>query len=156
MNRAQLLRAIDMLPRYNNTRAHSNYVHNGKRCAFQTRMTPRHIDEFLHAIMKRREVDYFMTTQWVNVQGDNFWTLQRCLRYETLVWLAKRWTWNNWTRWRLPCYIKFSGKIIIWNGTHRTMISRLANRRVRAKVIDFDALLSVHKELKRKRKCAKT
>lgn len=77
--------------------------------------------------------------QMVDVSGDNLYVLHRAVKAKHLIWMFKRnWSWQNWKRYRLPIYLRHNGNLIIWNGTHRMTLARLANRKVRARVFDLD------------------
>ncbi len=139
MSRDVLRRAIRELPRY--TRA-DTYRPDGKWAVFNAQRLKSSTEKHIASVARIGDRENAWRTRWVDVSGDNVWTIQRRLRFETLWFLSRDWKFNQWAYWRLPCIIRHAGKIIIWNGTHRTTLSRIAGRRIRAQVLDVDELIA--------------
>lgn len=144
MTRKELHRALHLLPRFNvdsRHRASRGWPQTGNRMQFNSRLLPKHVDKLVRKIMTKH--DYSgrkIPVRWVDVTGDNLSYLQRTVKSRTMMYfLARGFRWNGWKKSKLPIYVLYYGHVIVWNGTHRTILSRLAGRRVRARVIDLDA-----------------
>lgn len=78
---------------------------------------------------------------------NRLWVFHRSLNMRHVNWLIRRI--NDWPRWRvarLPMLIFYNGDVIVWNGTHRVIISLLIGRRLRARCVDLNAFLDWKKE----------
>lgn len=81
------------------------------------------------------------------------WTIQRVLVPRHFRWLAaQNFAWNKWRGKKLPCIVKFEGRYVIWNGTHRTWLCLLAGKQLRCSFCNVDKWLRGKKRGKRKRK----
>lgn len=140
MTRVDLQSAIAMLPRWHTA---LRWHPAGSKCMTNAKVLPRAVEKLIVKLMRKMSDSGYTrvaTVKLVDVTGPNIWVLHASLRMASLAYLSKRnWTWNKWPRSKLPVYIQFRGKTIIWNGTHRMTLSRLCKRRVRAVVVDFDA-----------------
>lgn len=141
MYKVDVRRAFDLLmPRWNTA---NSWNHEGKFGMHNLPKLPKHIDKLLKKVMvkydraaKRPEVER------VDVSGDNVWTIQRTLKVATLQYLFRRdFEWQVWRTSRLPILIRYAGKLVVWNGTHRTVLARLAGKKLRARVIDLDEFI---------------
>lgn len=131
-----LLAAIKMLPRFQ--RFGDSWNVDGKFSMTNGQRLPVASDKAIHKLMDSMLAHSFKpTVELVDVTGNDVWVLHRHLRFKNLVWLAKRdWSWQKWPREDLPTYIRYNGRLIIWNGTHRMTLCRLAGRKVRARIWD--------------------
>lgn len=144
--------ALDLLsPRFNIKRGRSGktWPITGNWMQFNSQLTPKHVDRLLSRIIQRHDRSGRSSfVAWIDTAGlhsrGKLWYLQRILRCATLQYLLKRgWDWNTkFKRWELPIYVYFGDKVIVWNGTHRTILSILAGRRLRARVIDLNDFLA--------------
>jgi hypothetical protein len=131
-----------LMPRDTATRKQAWSI-NGWRATFNSRMVSEHEDDVIRALMK----DYDKACQkpivkWVKVVDNDVWFIQRTLRYVTIDYMLKRaFAWQGWRPGRLPIYLKWRGKLVVWNGTHRTLLCMLANKRMRVKLLDLDAFV---------------
>lgn len=141
MTRVSLRAALDLLPRY--TTPTGPWVPEGTRAMTCARYCPKRLERLVKRLMN--EVDYNSHIELVDVSGSNILVLHAALWIKGLKFFARNWNWQRWPRGKLPVYIKFRGKLIIWNGTHRMTIARLCGRKVRARVYDFDAFVKKKK-----------
>lgn len=142
MTRADILAAIDLLPRYN-VRNRKYWTVDGTR----TFIRGRQMD-----VRERRMIDRLaFKGRWI--KGDvvgashvewvkpNLKTLRLThgnLRPDGLIWLAKRnFQFNNWRKHRLPFFVRYAGRMFLLNGHHRCALCRLARRPLRARVTDL-------------------
>lgn len=137
--------ALDMLPRYRiGRRGNDDWVVDGDLVIVNAQRLPDAIQGYITKIMDQVEaLEYvgpkYIPIEWVDVSGSNVWVLHRGLKMRHLTWLCGRnWTWQRWKRSRLPIYLRFNGKLVVWNGTHRWALARLSGRKVRAKVLDIN------------------
>lgn len=140
--RVTLDRAIQMLPRYNHlSRKVSNWTVDGDRLQTNAQILPDAVDKGMRKIMKEVARRHFKDKiEYVDVSGNDVWVVHRHLATSNLLWLAKR-DWNKLQHWpnsKLPTYLRWKGRIIIWNGTHRMTIARLRGLKVRARVFDLN------------------
>lgn len=145
MTPKEIHRALHLLcPRFNvdsRHRASRGWPQTGNRMQFNSRLLPKHVDKLVKKIIARRDRSGLKNPiRWVDVTGDNLSYLQRTVKSRTMLYLlARGFRWNGWKKSKLPIFVFYFGHVIVWNGTHRTILSRLAGRRVRARVIDLDA-----------------
>lgn len=132
MTRAAALRMIALLPRY--TRI---YRPDGKLTCFNAQLTPKSVDDLLRKLMRCPRLT--ATVKLLDVSGSNVWFVHRSLNFVNLRFMVRNYPkFQHWRRDRLPSVIKYAGKLVIWNGTHRTVTCRIHGVKLRARVIDFD------------------
>lgn len=137
MTKVDLLAALNMLPRW----TRSNYWRvDGKKCMTNAQECPTRIAKLIHKMMDSVfDCGFPRKVEWVDVSGKNIWVFHRSLKVPHLMWLYRRgWSWQKWPARKLPIYVRYAGKLVIWNGTHRMTLARLAGRKVRARVYDID------------------
>lgn len=145
-----LARALEVLPRYN-SRNTALWISDGNRVQTNAKMIPDKLHKVISSIMGAVDKTHFKSEVMdVDVSGDDIWTIHRHLNAESLFWLSKRdWTkLQNWPRSKLPIYLRFKDKLIIWNGTHRMTLGRLRGLKVRARYFDlnkFQEWVKTHK-----------
>jgi hypothetical protein len=133
MTRRDALRVLALLPRYQG----ANYRIDGRRTLFNGQLLPPKIDKLLTQIM--RKTDRPDQVRLVDVSGENVWFMHHSLWFANLRFMVRSYPkFQRWRRTRLPLVIKYAGKLVVWNGTHRTVTCRLYGVRLRAMVIDFD------------------
>lgn len=141
MNKRELRRALEMLPRYNINRSNTRtrWSGRGRRMMTSLGTIPSKPDKLIRRIMENMfALNYPAKIEMVDVSGDNVWVVHSSLRSHHARWLCNRgWTWQRWCKRKLPAIVRFKNKILIWNGTHRTVLCRLAGKRLRAKVYDI-------------------
>lgn len=150
MTRVDLRAALDMLPRLNFGRGsrRDKYTTTGQNVACNYDVMPPNIDKLLHRVICQVDDSNFVPiVEQVDVSGTNVWVIHRCLKVRNLMWLYRQsWQWQKWKFSKLPIYIRYRGKLVIWNGTHRCTLGRLAGRKVRARVIDIDKFIKYKKK----------
>lgn len=130
-----------LLPRYNHAgNSGANWPITGKKSVFNSQILPANVDRAMRKCVDRYdEADLMPPIRYLDVSGPEVWFIQRQLLVGTLMFmLRKLWKWQNWSRKRLPLHVLYKGRIIVWNGTHRTVLCRLAGKRIRTRVIDLD------------------
>lgn len=160
MNKKDLARVIAMLPRYDEQRPGSkrrceaDWKATGKLLIVNLPVLSAVIGKLIEKIIRRlddavSDGKWIPFVDWVDVSGDNIWVLHRALEWRHLKWLCSRnFAWQKWRYGRLPIYVRFHGKLIVWNGTHRMTLGRLAGKKIRAAVLDLDAFLRWSKKEK--------
>lgn len=144
MIRVPIDRALSMMPRCTGDK----WLPNGRLLMTNARTLPRSVDRCIHKLMDQycESTPVRSRIEWVDVSGDNIWCLHASVKWRTIKYLRKRgWSWQRWKRDKLPSYIKYKGRLIIWNGTHRMTLCRLAGRPVRARLVDMDKFLKWRK-----------
>lgn len=150
MTRIDLRAALDMLPRmiFAKTKdARDRYCVRGPYLVTNSQLIPKTILNPIAKIIHRtEETSYRAKIEWVDLCKGNVWVLHRTLKVSHLMFLYRQsWKFQHWKRSRLPIYIRYKGRIIIWNGTHRMCLGRLARRKIRAKVVDIKDFLKFEK-----------
>ena len=132
-----LLDALDMIPRW--TRR-DTWRPDGKKMLTNSKVLPDRVERSIRKIMEAVDRLHFKSTiQMVDVSKDNVWVLHSALIVRSLMYLCRRrWAWQDWKLGRLPIYLRYNGKIIIWNGTHRMTLGRLCHRKIRARMLDLN------------------
>lgn len=141
VTRIDLRAALDMLPRWN---YNNSWSITGRKTMINGHLLPKKVDTVIKKLMRRGfHLEYKAPIEYVDVSGDNVWVLHRVLLIRSLMYLYKKnWHWQNWPRHKLPVYIRYHGKLVIWNGTHRMTLCRLAGRKVRARIYDVDKYIA--------------
>lgn len=157
MSLSALQRSVSIMPRYDNnkTGTKTHYHIGGKQTCFAGRVLPRAVDIPFRKIADR--VDPIengrFTVEHVDVVAAhtkmNLWFLHFGVKVATLEWLARSFAWQKWSTrpgrvdnaQALPIVIKYQGRIIIWNGTHRTVICILAGKKLRCRLVNLDAII---------------
>lgn len=116
---------------------------NGDSALINVRRLPDRVDKLIHKVTKQYfdKTQYPITMKHVKVyeNWNRFWTIQRNLTPSHFRYLLRRaHEWHTWGTGRAPCLLKWHGRLIIWNGTHRTIISYMLHRPLWARVIDLD------------------
>lgn len=139
-DRIDLRAAIDMLPRYAGSMSTTRWTVNGPKMMTNARQCPIKIQDHLHNVMTSVDDHHYPPhIEWVDVSSENIHVLHRNLSARSLMFLyGKKWQWQKWPRHRLPIYLRFKGKLIVWNGTHRMTLGRLTGKKIRARVFDLD------------------
>jgi hypothetical protein len=139
VTRIDIRKAVAILPRYNTPRG--PWTPTGSRCIARAQVLPPKVEKPFRKHAQSMLTDCWgYTVERVDVSGKDVWTLHAALRVKSLEWLLKRnWRWQDWPRSKLPIYIRYRGRLIVWNGTHRMTLGKLAGRKVRARVYDLDA-----------------
>lgn len=150
MTRVDLRAALDMLPRLNfakGAKRTDKYCSNGRYLCCNYDVLPSKIDSLFRRVIAQIDASKFTDSiEWVDVSVKGIWVMHRCLKVRNLMYLYRQcWKWQRWKRSRLPIYIRYHGKLVIWNGTHRATLGRLAGRKVRARVLDIDAFFRYKK-----------
>lgn len=133
-------RAIQMLPRYYRRRP-TDWSLNGDRMQTNAQLLPSAVEKGIKKLMGCVDRQHFKPTiEDVDVSGNEIWVLHRQVASTNLLWLAKRdWTkLQNWPTSKLPIYVRWKDRLIIWNGTHRMTLGRLRGLKVRARVFDLN------------------
>lgn len=133
-------RAIQMLPRYN-VRSPRTWRVDGDRMQTNAQYLPDVVQKSIKKIMGKVDRLHFKPKiEDVDVSGNEIWVLHRQVATKNLLWLAKRdWTkLQHWPDSKLPVYLRWKGRLIIWNGTHRMTLGRLRGLKVRARVFDLN------------------
>lgn len=141
--RCDIALALNLLmPRHNGAK-NANWNHLGWSATFNSRKVSTRLDRTVHKLVgdydkawcKKHDV------RTLDVVDNDVWFIQRTLRYSTMEYFAKRtnFAWQRWRPGRLPIFLKYRGKWIVWNGTHRTVLAMLTKKRLRVKVLDLDA-----------------
>lgn len=69
-------------------------------------------------------------------------TIQRTLNPSHFRFLLRHaHAWDDWPKRKRPVFVEYNGRVIIWNGTHRTIISHILNRKLLVRGINLDAFL---------------
>lgn len=138
-DRIDLRKAIDLLPRYNTPRG--TWRHDGSRCTTNNKVLPDRFEKpFRKLVHNMFQWRYKPTVEWMDVCAEDMWVLHASLRVASLDWLIKKnWSWQHWRDLeKLPIYMRYKGKVIVWNGTHRMTLGALASKKIRARVYDVD------------------
>lgn len=141
MFKVDVLKAVDNLcARWNCSRRNAGWPVDGKWGMFNSQRLPPKADRAVHNLVGAWERSPLkMTVRRVDVSNAEVWTIQRNITYKTMRYLLrKEFAWQNWPRWRLPIFVLWQDRTIIWNGTHRSLICRLAGRKCRGRVIDMN------------------
>lgn len=136
--RIDLRAALDMLPRFDGV-SNPKWSPEGKRLMTNLRVMPRNVERYIHRVLNLTDRHHFEPhIEWVDVKKENVHVIHRSLRVPALMWLYRhRYEYNRWRKDKLPIYIRFKGKLIVWNGTHRMTLGRLTGKKVRARVFDL-------------------
>ncbi len=96
------------------------------------RRAPDDVDRALRKIgVRQNEV----RVEWVDVRSEDIWTLQQRFVPMTLLFFIRNFSKvQRWKRDDLPVLIRFRGKVVVWNGTHRVLVALLLGRRLRVAV----------------------
>jgi hypothetical protein len=150
MTRIDLRAALDMLPRHKRARGRKkgDWCVTGPIVITNAQVTPLAVDKAISKIIKRYDCAGLVPiVKRVDVTGTNVWVIHRTLKASTLMWLYRHLrTYEKLPFSKLPIYVLYKGRIIIWNGTHRMTLGRLMQKPVRARVIDLDDFLRREKK----------
>jgi hypothetical protein len=133
--------ALSLLPRFTLDKRRKKgpddgWFQNAERVMLNHALCPPELVKVAKRFMMTDVVCSFET---VDVSNAKVLVLHRSLTWSHLVWLFKRnFSWNKWPKSKLPCLIRYKGKYIVWNGTHRFTLCRLLNRKLRCKVWEMD------------------
>lgn len=73
--------------------------------------------------------------EWIDVRKENIWTLQQRFVPMTLLFFIRNFSKVQcWEKDDLPVLIRFRGKLVIWNGTHRVLVALLLGRKLRVAI----------------------
>ena len=139
LTRIDLRAALDMLPRYDGLKT-CRWHPDGKFLMTNFRKIPEQVDKALRKIMDATDRHHFEPrVEWVDVWKEDVHVIHRSLRVKSLMFLYRRRNeFNKWAKSKLPIYLRWRGKLIVWNGTHRMTLGRLTGKKIRARVFDLD------------------
>lgn len=151
MTRADLLAAVEVLPRYDHR--HTGWTINGtrtfvrgKRMNVRERRMVDRVAFNTNGYGKRKRISNWIKgslletakVEWVKLDIKTLRLTHGNLRPEALLWLAKQdFRFNHWRFRRLPVFVRLRGRMFLLNGHHRCALCRLARRRLRARVIEL-------------------
>jgi len=150
MRRVDLRKALDyLLPRFHKGSDRWNIA--GRQTMMNGQVLTKSLAGFIHKAVRNSWASHCpkavcQRIEWVDVSGDDVWFFHRTLWVKSLMWLVKRdFEWQRWKETKLPCIIRFRDKLIVWNGTHRTTLCRVAGKKVRAHVTDLNKFMEWRK-----------
>lgn len=146
MTRVDLRAAIDMLPAYH--RVNANWSPNGRMVQTNNWRCPDTIDRAMKKLMREAfRLKYEAPIRRVDVSKEWVTVLHRCLKRDSLDWLMKRdFRWQDWPEKKLPVLVRYKGRYIVWNGTHRMTLCKLTKRKLRAFVFDLEDFVAWRKK----------
>lgn len=159
MTRVDIRRALDMLPRFDSRDSRGRHLNRNNMWSTSGHQVMTNLPTADKKFLKIMDNVVDQTDAWgyswpvrmVDVSGTVVGIHASLLMKGLKFLLSKNWEWQKWSRRRLPIYISYCGKLLIWNGTHRLTLARLANRKVRARILvveDFIVWKKKHPERK--------
>lgn len=148
MNLADVRRMLHILPRYTNKGSSTRYHPEGVATCFNGFLLPGPIERALKkALDKHEPIDNeFFNVKAVDVS--HAFVLHIGVQMVNLHWLARNLDWQRWSPSAtegkaLPIVIRFQEKLIVWNGTHRSLICRMLGKKLRARYVDLDGIIRI-------------
>lgn len=99
----------------------------------------RRVPDAVDRILRKDGVDSSeVKVEWIDVRSEDIWTLQQRFVPMTLLFFIRNFSKvQRWKKDDLPVLIRFHGKVIVWNGTHRVLVALLLGRKLRVAIKTF-------------------
>lgn len=147
MTRVDIRAALDMLPRFferKRGQRDGKWDVEGDLIMTNNQIVPPTVDAAIKRIMpKMINCDkYKPRVESIDVCKESVYVIHRSLSVKSLHWLLKRnFEWQKWPAGskynrKLPVLVRSYGKYLVWNGTHRMTLCRIAEKRLRCVVYD--------------------
>jgi hypothetical protein len=149
MNLADVRHMLNIVPRYTNNKSGkvTRYHPEGVATCFNGFLLPGPVEKALRRALDKQFPgdDYDFTVKAVDIS--NAFVLHIGLQMANLRWLTRNIDWQKWSpnateAKALPIVIRFQAKLVVWNGTHRSLICRMLGKKLRCKFIDLDAAIA--------------
>lgn len=154
--RIDLQTAIDVLAtRYDSSRIYDGRSKSNNTCIWNRkgrscitnlnvldRYTIRRVSNLMNENFGRRKSPWPIRHIDMHKALPRLWVFHRSLSVRHINWLVKRMSqWHRWPSRRLPMLVFYDNDVIVWNGTHRTVLSLLTGRKLRARCVDMNSYL---------------